>query len=285
VTAGPALPPAGSDLAEDTALVSAEGGWSGTVDPRWNVGTNPNGGYLIAMAARAMLASADRPDPLSITAHYVTPPEAGPVAVVTETVRAGRRYATVAARVMQAERERVRLLGALGDLDAQQGPTRVAASPPDLPPPDDCVSLLELSLASGRPVPEVMRRYDLRLPAGSPFLAARTSNDPTTERVDDALEVTGWIRFSDRAEPSGLGLLAFADAFPPTLVNTVDVGWVPTIELTVHVRARPAPGWVLGSFRTRFLVDGLLEQDGELWGSDGRLVAQARQLALVLPRR
>lgn len=259
-----------STFEDDTAATPADGAWSVTIHPRWNVGTAPNGGYLLAMAARAMLAAAARPDPLSVTAHYISPPEAGPATVAVETVRAGRRYATLAASIRQGDRERVRVLGAAGDLAAQQGPTRVAAGPPVIPAPDACVAL-------DGPVPEVMHRYDLRLPPGSPWFDGPADDRP--------FEVSGWIRFADGAPPSALALLAFADAFPPTVLNTLDVGWVPTIELTVHVRGRPGPGWVLGTFRTRFLVDGLLEEDGELWGADGRLLAHARQLALILPRR
>lgn len=261
-----------SELDDDTQLAPAgEGAWAGSIHPRWNVGTAPNGGYLIALAARAMLAASDRPDPLTVTAHYVGPPEPGPVTVTTEVVRAGRRYATVAAAIRQGDRERVRLLGATGDLAAQAGPTRVSAEPPSVPGPDACAPL------TGDRLPQVHDRYDLRLPPDSPWFAGPAGDEP--------FEVTGWIRFADGAPPSALALLAFADAFPPTVLNTLDVGWVPTIELTVHVRGRPAPGWVLGTFRTRFLVDGLLEEDGELWGEDGRLLAHARQLALILPRR
>ena len=60
------------------------------------------------------------------------------------------------------------------------------------------------------------------------------------------------------------------------------VGWVPTIELTVHLRARPAPGWILGQFTTQDMQDGRLIEDGALWDSRGTLVAQSRQLALLL---
>jgi acyl-CoA thioesterase len=55
------------------------------------------------------------------------------------------------------------------------------------------------------------------------------------------------------------------------------------LELTTHVRARPAPGWLACSFATRFITGGFLEEDGEVWDATGRLVAQSRQLAL-LPR-
>jgi acyl-CoA thioesterase len=58
-------------------------------------------------------------------------------------------------------------------------------------------------------------------------------------------------------------------------------GWVPTVELTVHLRRRPAPGWILGQFRTSDLADGRMIEDGMLWDETGRLIAQARQLALV----
>jgi acyl-CoA thioesterase len=225
------------------------------------------------------------------------------VSVGVETVRAGRRYATVEGRLRQDGRELLRVLGAFGDLDAQEGPTRLGAGMPALPPPEDCVSVLDISdYGGGRRVPEIMHRYDLRLDPGCQWVRTRVAHvdpasapagtgagAPSTGRRADGdlhpLEVAGWIRFADGAPPSIVGLLAMADAFPPTLVGSVAVGWVPTVELTVHVRGRPAPGWVLGVARTRFLIDGLLEQDGELWDSAGRLVALARQLALVLPRR
>jgi hypothetical protein len=77
-------------------------------------------------------------------------------------------------------------------------------------------------------------------------------------------------------------LLLAVDAFPPTAFNArLPVAWTPTIELTAHVRARPAPGWLRCVFTTRFFTGGFLEEDGEVWDATGRLVAQSRQLALV----
>ncbi len=44
---------------------------------------------------------------------------------------------------------------------------------------------------------------------------------------------------------------------------------------------RPGAGPLRCSFRSRFVHDGLLDEDGEIWDSTGVLVAQSRQLALV----
>ena len=58
----------------------------------------------------------------------------------------------------------------------------------------------------------------------------------------------------------------------------------PTLDLTIHFRGAPPAGdhpFVLGRFRSRAAVDGLFEEDGELWSEDGRLLAQSRQLALL----
>jgi acyl-CoA thioesterase len=55
-----------------------------------------------------------------------------------------------------------------------------------------------------------------------------------------------------------------------------------TVELTVYLRARPAPGWLAYRMATRYLADGYFEEDAEIWDSAGRLVAQSRQLGLVL---
>jgi acyl-CoA thioesterase len=49
----------------------------------------------------------------------------------------------------------------------------------------------------------------------------------------------------------------------------------------VHFRGRPAPGWLLCVLRTRFLERGLLEEDGEIWDSSGRIVGLSRQMAIA----
>ena len=73
------------------------------------------------------------------------------------------------------------------------------------------------------------------------------------------------------------------DALPPVTFDLGQLGWAPTLELTVHVRARPAPGWLKVRHVTRNVAGGMFEEDCEVWDSAGRLVAQSRQLAL-LPR-
>jgi Acyl-CoA thioesterase C-terminal domain len=55
-----------------------------------------------------------------------------------------------------------------------------------------------------------------------------------------------------------------------------------TVQLTVHLRARPAPGWLACRAATRFVAGGYNEEDFEIWDSAGALVAQSRQLALIL---
>ena len=67
------------------------------------------------------------------------------------------------------------------------------------------------------------------------------------------------------------------DALPPVTFDLGRPGWAPTLELTVHVRAVPAPGWLKVSHRTRNVAGGMFEEDCEVWDSAGRLVAQSRR--------
>ena len=69
------------------------------------------------------------------------------------------------------------------------------------------------------------------------------------------------------------------DALPPVTFDLGLIGWAPTLELTAHVRAKPAPGWLKVRHATRNMAGGMFEEDCEVWDSAGRLVAQSRQLA------
>ena len=70
-----------------------------------------------------------------------------------------------------------------------------------------------------------------------------------------------------------------ADALPPVTFDMGVPGWVPTVELTVLVRAVPAPGWLVAEQRAQLLQDGWLDEECSIWDSRERLVCQARQLA------
>jgi hypothetical protein len=59
------------DLATAVAPGADGHGYGATVDAGWTVDGRPNGGYLLALATRAALVEAGRPDPLAVSAHYL----------------------------------------------------------------------------------------------------------------------------------------------------------------------------------------------------------------------
>ncbi|HSM64971.1 MAG TPA: thioesterase family protein [Ilumatobacteraceae bacterium] len=249
--------------------------YAAVIHPGWDIGGNANGGYLLALAGRAMADAVGRP-PVSLTAHYLRPASStGACEVVVTTVRAGRRFSTATASLVIVDdggerRELIRLLGTFGE-QTFGGPSYVAEEPVDLPDYDDCE--LPPSPSEG-PKPAMMERLASRIFPGDEGF--RTGN-PTGEA-----QIRGWFAFADHEPIDAIGLLLVADAFPPPVFNTdLPVGWVPTVELTVHVRGVPAPGPLRCRFRSRFVHDGLLDEDGEMWDSAGTLVAQSRQLALA----
>ncbi len=252
---------------EDTRLEPTEPGrWKVEVSDRWNIGAAPNGGFLMSMLVRASAELSPHPHPLTVTAHFLGRTEPGAASVEAAVVKPGRSFSTVEASLVQDGRIRVRMLGTFGDLDRQSGPTRIVARRPD-PGPELVSSSLNTAAV---PFAE---RVELQMP---PEQAAGALGTPT-----GIARMVGKARFADGRPPDLVSLALFADAFPPTVFQLGHYTWIPTIELTVHFRAKPAPGWLWCDFRTRFLIDGLMEEDGEIWDETGRPVALSRQLARV----
>ncbi|MDX6326931.1 MAG: hypothetical protein QOK15_3285 [Nocardioidaceae bacterium] len=230
---------------------------------------------VLGQALRHSLGPSGHPDPLAISAFYLSASVPGPATVTTETLREGRTMATGQASFLQpgadgAPVERVRALATYGDLDALADDVRTSAVPPDLPPPERCAAADVAPPGSVGDLP-FLDRFDLRL---DPDTAGWALGEPSHRGV-----LQGWLRMADGREPDPLMLLLAVDTLPPVSFDLGLPGWAPTLELTAHVRARPAPGWLRVRVSTRNLAGGLLEEDAEVWDAAGRLVAQSRQLA------
>jgi len=247
------------------------------VHPGWDIMGNANGGYLMAIVGRALAAATGRPDCVTVTAHYLAPCPAGRARIEVHPVRSGRRFATSTASLIRidddgSEREILRVLATSGDLSNDPGgPSAMQSAMPAIDAYDDCVLLRSTSVNDfahlhGR-LATRGQASDIGFRTGAP--SGRAS-------------MRGWFEFADGRPVDSPALLLASDAFPPALFNlSLPTAWVPTVELTVHVRAVPARGPVACFFTTRFVQNGLLEEDGEMWDSAGVLVAQSRQLALA----
>ncbi|MEU0028396.1 thioesterase family protein [Streptomyces sp. NPDC006335] len=274
-----------SEFDRDTAVTRrAPGVYDIDLSAGWTIISAVNGGYLLAVLGRALADALPHADPFTISAHYLTASQPGPAVIRTDVVRTGRTLSTGQASLFQyddegKEVERIRVLASYGDLDSLPDDVRTTARPPAFPPMDQCFG------------PEDAASDIRPLSGGAPLEGSSAITDRLMLKLDPSTlgwalgapsgkgEMRSWFGLADGRDADPLSLLLAVDALPPTAFEIGLKGWVPTVELTVHVRCRPAPGPLRVSITTRNLAGGFLEEDAEVWDSEDRLVAQSRQLA------
>jgi acyl-CoA thioesterase len=260
-------------LDQDIAMrPAAAGTYEGEVRGGWWTPRGPLGGYVMALMLRAFEQTVDDAErmPRSVTMHFLRPPQAGPIVAQTRIERAGRTLTSVSGRLEQDGKLMGLALGAF-------------STPWDSPLLDEAL-MPGVDPAHGR-VTEPRSAPDASPP---PFVERmvfqRRFGPPLFSRADHA-EVGGWLGLREERPLDAAAVTMLADAwFPAPWPRLKGLAPAPTIELTVHFRAPlPIPdGLLLGRFRTRLVRDGFFEEDGELWAPDGTLVAQSRQLALLI---
>lgn len=265
------MKPLDTDFDTDTALEPIDDGlWRGHIDPSWFVVSGPNGGFLAALAARAVELRSERP-PRSLTLHYLEAPVEGPIDVAATVERDGTTTSSLSVRMIQ--QGRTIALGLAACAQPREGqPSWHDAQMPRLPDPEDCE---EFPIDHPR-TPQYFRKYESR------WDGAHAEDRPA--------HITVWFRTRDPRPLDDVLVAALTDAMmPPAFLRMSKRLFVPTIDLTIHWRSPLPEGehpWVLGHFVTRVAEGGACEEDGELWSQDGRLLAQSRQLAIVRePRR
>ncbi|MGC4983090.1 thioesterase family protein [Streptomyces sp. NBC_00659] len=265
-----------SEFDRDTAVTPRGAGvYDVDLSAGWTIINAVNGGYLLAVLGRALADALPHSDPFTVSAHYLTASQPGPAVIRTDVVRTGRTLSTGQASLFQyddegREIERIRVLASYGDLDSLPDDVRTTALPPAIPPMDQCFGPQD----APAPIPgssAITDRLFLKL---DPATLGWALGAPSGKG-----EMRAWFGLADGRDADPLSLLLAVDALPPTAFEIGLSGWVPTVELTAHVRSRPAPGPLRVSITTRNLAGGFLEEDAEVWDSEDRLVAQSRQLA------
>jgi acyl-CoA thioesterase len=260
----------------DSAIAPVRPGvFEGRVDPAWRIARGANGGHIAAILLRAMIAGVDDPQrsPRSLTVHFARVPAEDIVRIEVMIERTGRTMSTVAARMTQDGK--LVAIGLAAFSTPRQGPEFSDLAMPEVPSPEQ-----------SEPVTD---REDF--PFGHHFDFRRCLGPAVGEQADRA-ELGVWMRLREPQTAGHVVVTQLADAFAPAVFAKLGAGGggagVPTIDLTIHYR-EPLPlagakpnDWYLGVFRTNTARAGFIEEDGWLWSQDGRLVAQSRQLALLM---
>jgi acyl-CoA thioesterase len=257
-------------LDADTALRAvADGTYEGEISERWWTPRGPLGGYVMAIVLATMereLGDAGRPA-RSLTVSFLRPPAPGPVTVRATIERAGRSLSTVTARLEQDERPMALAFASFSV--PWEGPLLDEAPMPDVEPPEESIPELP------EEAPPFTHQLAMWHRFGSwPFTGA------------DTAETGGWLGLRERERPLDAPAIALlADAwFPSPWTRLRKLAPAPTIEMSVYFRAPlpPEHPLLLARFRSRLTRDGFFDEDGELWAPDGTLVAQSRQLGLLI---
>ncbi len=274
--------PGPEDLSFDVVSAVSEVGdpgafgvFSTDIHPLWAVGDKANGGYLLAILGRAtrtvpQSAGSASWEVVSSSVTYLHTPEAGPATVRTTLLRSGRTAAHVRTVLEQGDTDVVDAVFVLADLP-DEASVRYDGTPAfHAADPEECIPLTP-KIPTGVCV-GIMDVLDIRLdPTTVPFAVA-----PSPGTV---AELRGWTRFADGREPDALSVLFLTDAIPPATLMIGSTGWVPTLQMSTHVRARPAPGWLAIRMTAGLVADGMVDETCVVWDSRGRFVGQSTQLA------
>ncbi len=254
---------------DDISVIEKNPGvFEGTVTGNWSVNGNPNGGYLMAILASAIMKRSDKKFTPIMTANYIARCVPGKAVVVVEEISRSTQFNRYEARLIQDGKEKIRALGTFMLEKADCAIERYESGAPELAPVESCISMPEL------PHYTLFENLDMRIdPASAVWMQGQTA---------EKSEQKGWVKFRDGNSYDIFSLFLIADSIPPAIfVSQGPVSWVPTIELSTNIRNMPQTDRLKFILRTRFVTCGLLEADGELWDDAENLVSISRQIAQI----
>jgi acyl-CoA thioesterase len=249
-----------------------DGSYTATIHPDFVLRSTDraHGGYLLATLLRAALAEAPYQHPIATTAHFLRPGVAGPVQIELTPHPPGRTVATTRAALVQDGKTLVDAAVTTATLSRSDAP-QWSIEPPMMPPLEECVPI-EVDHPLG-PGPKFLRHLDVRFdPDTMRWAAGKPGKIP---------ELHSYFKLVEAYDPDPLMIALGVDAKPPVSLTIGVLAPISTVELTLNLRALPAPGWLTMRSSARLIGNGWADEDVDVWDATGRLVAQSRQLMRI----
>lgn len=254
-----------------------DGRYRATIHENYWVIAGPNGGYLAALLANAGDLHINEPERQlrSFTTYFLSPPKSGEATITVKTEKKGRSVDFLSLELRQDGNVLLLATGAWGlsgdDL------TTPKLTKPEVPHPSKCPPIQRFHPHHTR----LHEQWEIR------SLNIEESN-ASFEQLGPEPDLSWWIRPARHTPLSSPLIVALSDALPPPIfASSNKLNHVPTVDLTVHLRADlhstdwSHESWVLAQFVTRHASNGFLEEDGLLWLNDGTLLGMSRQLSVA----
>lgn len=270
-----------SQFDKDIKLELLSGGlYRAIISDTWNVNVGPNGGYIGAIILNGMLNELGREHRTrSITFHFLSASVPGEATLQIETQKRGRTLSTMTGKLVQGDRTIAMAIATFApDRDAIEF---CNIDMPVVPAPDQLPR--DMQMHPNMPGHVAFRdHYDQLLAIG-----------PIPPDTSTVARVGGWTRFKEHRAFDDLAIVAISDSWVPGLMvkELPEPMHAPTVDHTVHFMAPLPPAslrdddFVLVEFTTDVAQDGYLVENGLIWAPDGTLLAQSRQLAIIMSRK
>lgn len=250
----------------------------GELNKHWTIGPKVHGGAMLALCANAARTACGQAgmEPVAVSASFLWAPDPGEMRLVTSIRKRGRRISVVDVELMQGDRTAVHAVVNLGEPehfppDGHAAPLLSANPVVELmapEPPDDIDPI-----GPGHPLAGLVH-----LGEGCDVRPVLSSMAPSVDGRPPVIQM--WARPRDLAADALFALMC-GDLSAPVTFAVERTGWAPTIQLTAFLRGLPADGWLRIIATCVEIGHDWFDEDHIVVDSLGRLVVQARQLALV----
>ncbi|OBK10663.1 thioesterase family protein [Mycobacterium asiaticum] len=254
--------------------------FEGELNEHWTIGPKVHGGVMVALCANAARTAhgGDYLQPVAVSANFLSAPDPGAMRLVTTLRKRGRRISVVDVELMQGDRTAVHTVVTLGEpehhLPGETAPLLSANPVVDLMAPQPPADLAPIG-------PGHALAGLVHLGAGCDIRPVLSTMEPPAQGGPPVIQM--WARPRDLA-PDPLFALMCGDLSAPVTFAVDRTGWAPTVQLTALLRSLPADGWLRIIATCVEIGHDWFDEDHTVVDELGRLVVQARQLAMVPAR-